>query len=178
MLRSGRSVATLERGAFSSERLLELMSTREGARAERVASRDTARGAVALSARSTIRDLSVLAGRPAFDSISAPAKSSASAASRVTGKSRSSNASPAARRPASGRVRVARNAPIRSSRDAARAKIAFLPRDRKTEGILAPLSMLDNVTVSALGTVSPDGECCDGVPSRISSQTRFAARRR
>ncbi len=35
VLRSGRSVATLERGSFSSETLLDLMSTRERARAER-----------------------------------------------------------------------------------------------------------------------------------------------
>jgi ABC-type sugar transport system ATPase subunit len=33
---------------------------------------------------------------------------------------------------------------------ATRAGLAFLPRDRKTERIFAPLSILDNVTVSAL----------------------------
>ncbi len=54
-----------------------------------------------------------------------------------------------ARRPAAGAV-VAGEAAIRSKRDAARAGLAFLPRDRKTEGIFAPLSILDNVTVSAL----------------------------
>ncbi|MGH6982499.1 MAG: hypothetical protein ACREFC_14960, partial [Stellaceae bacterium] len=35
--------------------------------------------------------------------------------------------------------------------NAARAGIAYLPRERKTQGIFAPLSVLDNLTISALG---------------------------
>ena len=69
------------------------------------------------------------------------------------------------RRSASGTV-MAGQIPIRSPRDAARCRIAFLPRDRKTEGIFEPLSVLDNVTVSCLRQLGRFG---------ILSGTRLAA---
>jgi ABC-type sugar transport system ATPase subunit len=46
---------------------------------------------------------------------------------------------------------------IASSRDARRKKIAFLPRDRKSEGIFGPLSVADNIMASSLPTVSSFG---------------------
>jgi ABC-type sugar transport system ATPase subunit len=66
VLRSGSSVATLERGSFSSETLLDLMSTRERARVEKrskSAQAHVARGAPVVS----VRGLTLLAGRPSFD---------------------------------------------------------------------------------------------------------------
>ena len=66
VLRSGRSVATLERGFFSSEMLLELMSSRERSRAEKSARARQARGA-GIEPLVTIRGLSVRKERPGFD---------------------------------------------------------------------------------------------------------------
>src|SRR4029077_6284281 len=55
-------------------------------------------------------------------------------------------------------------------RDAARSKIAFLPRDRKTEGILAPLSILDNVTVSSLNNLARWGVLRWGDRNQLADQ--------
>jgi ABC-type sugar transport system ATPase subunit len=73
------------------------------------------------------------------------------------------------RRPAAGAVHT-RDAQIRSERDAARSKIAFLPRDRKTEGILAPLSILDNVTISALNDLARWGVLRWGDRNQLADQ--------
>lgn len=57
------------------------------------------------------------------------------------------------RRPLAGTVRAWRAAEptvIRDLGDAARAGIVYLPRDRKTQGILPTLSVLDNFSIAAL----------------------------
>jgi ABC-type sugar transport system ATPase subunit len=51
-----------------------------------------------------------------------------------------------------------------------RSKIAFLPRDRKTEGILAPLSILDNVTVSSLNSLARWGVLRWGDRNQLADQ--------
>ena len=63
----------------------------------------------------------------------------------------------------------ARDAPIKSERDAARAKIAFLPRDRKTEGILAPLSIFD-ARISALNDLARWGVLRWGRRNQLADQ--------
>lgn len=48
------------------------------------------------------------------------------------------------RRPVGGSVRSAGGVPIRSLREASRLGIAYVPRDRKSDGIFGPLSILEN----------------------------------
>ncbi len=148
VLRSGRSVATLERGFFSRENLLELMSSRERSRTESSPLRGQIRGAQ-VEPLVTMRGLSVRKGRPGFDLDLYPGEIVGVGGLEGHGQVAFLECVAGARSPAEGAVN-ARGALIRSERDAARSKLAFLPRDRKNEGILAPLSILDNVTVSAL----------------------------
>jgi ABC-type sugar transport system ATPase subunit len=56
-------------------------------------------------------------------------------------------------RPAAGTVATP-GGPIASFAGAARHGVIYLPRDRKSEGVFAPLSVLDNLTVSALARLS------------------------
>jgi ABC-type sugar transport system ATPase subunit len=49
------------------------------------------------------------------------------------------------------RVRRNTTTRVRSQRDAARLGIAYVPRDRRTEGIFEPLSILDNFGMPTLG---------------------------
>jgi ABC-type sugar transport system ATPase subunit len=168
VLRSGRSVATLERGFFSSEILLELMSNREYARAEKGARAYQTRGA-RVEPLVTIRGLSVRKGRPAFDFDLYAGEIVGVGGLEGHGQVSFLECVAGSRRPASGAVH-ARDAQIRSERDAARAKVAFLPRDRKSEGILAPLSILDNVTVSALNDLARWGVLRWGHRNRLADQ--------
>jgi ABC-type sugar transport system ATPase subunit len=168
VLRSGRSVATLERGLFSSEILLELMSSREHSRAERGARAYQTRGA-RVEPLVTIRGMSVRKGRPAFDLDLYAGEIVGVGGLEGHGQVAFLECVAGSRRPAAGAVH-ARDAQIRSERDAARSKIAFLPRDRKTEGILAPLSILDNVTVSSLNNLARCGVLRWGERNRLAEQ--------
>ena len=56
-------------------------------------------------------------------------------------------------RPAAGTVATPAGA-VASFAGAAHQGVIYLPRDRKSEGVFAPLSVLDNLTVSALGRLS------------------------
>lgn len=148
VLRSGRSVASLKRGAFTSEVLLDLMSTREGARAaegEGSERRIDENAPVTVS----VRGLSVLAGKPGLDLDIRAGEIVGVGGLEGHGQAALLECIAGLRRAASGTVH-ANGAPVRSVRDAARSDIAFLPRERKSEGIFAPLSVLDNITVSAL----------------------------
>ena len=168
VLRSGRSVATLERGFFSSEMLLELMSSRERSRAEKSARARQARGA-GIEPLVTIRGLSVRKERPGFNFDLYAGEIVGVGGLEGHGQVAFLECLAGARRPAEGAVH-ARDAPIKSERDAARAKIAFLPRDRKTEGILAPLSILDNVTISALNDLARWGVLRWGHRNQLADQ--------
>ena len=104
VLRSGRSVATLERGSFSSETLLDLMSSRERSRAEKARARRPSPRRRGVEPLVTIRGLSVLArGGPPSISTFMPAKSSASAALKGHGQVAFLECLAGARRPAAGR---------------------------------------------------------------------------
>lgn len=148
VLRSGRSVATLERGGFTSETLLDLMSTREGARAAEGRGSGTTVPATAEIVVS-VRSLAVAEGKPALDLDLRAGEIIGVGGLEGHGQVALLECVAGLRRAPSGAVQAG-NTTIRSQRDAQRAGIAFLPRDRKSEGIFAPLSVLDNVTVSAL----------------------------
>lgn len=147
VLRSGRSVASLKRGAFSSETLLDLMSTREGARAAASAARRIDdRVPVTVS----VRGLSVVDGKTGLDLDIRAGEIVGVGGLEGHGQVALLECIAGLRHPAAGTIHAG-GISIRSVRDAARAGIAFLPRERKSEGIFAPLAMLDNITVSALG---------------------------
>ena len=152
VLRSGRSVATLERGEYSSETLLGLMSTRTSVR---VAAASGERGADAVGRASvvSVQGVSVAAGRKPFDFELRAGEIVGVGGLEGHGQVAFLECIAGARRPVAGSI-LSEGQAIRSPRDGERARIAFLPRDRKNEGIFSPLSVLDNVTVSALGAVA------------------------
>lgn len=174
VLRSGRSVASLRRGAFSSEILLDLMSTREGARAAEGggAMRGVGEGA---PVQVSVRGLAVMAGKPALDLDIRAGEIVGVGGLEGHGQVALLECMAGLRRPPAGTIRTG-DALIRSPRDAARARIAFLPRDRKSEGVFAPLSVLDNVTVAALGALARWGVLRSAQRTRVagdvSRQTR------
>lgn len=148
VLRSGRSVATLAGGAFSTAMLLELMSTREEARAAdgRSPPRPNFAGSATLL---SLRGVALQPGRAPFDLDLRAGEIVGVAGLEGHGQVPFLECV-AGLRPAPVGTVASGQAPIRSRRDAARRGIAFLPRDRKTEGIFAPLSVIDNITVSSL----------------------------
>jgi ABC-type sugar transport system ATPase subunit len=155
VLRSGRSVASLKRGEFTSESLLDLMSTREGARAAEGEGSERhvdPRSPVTV----TLRGLTVLPGKPGLDLDIRAGEIVGVGGLEGHGQVALLECIAGLRRAPSGSVH-ADGVPIRTARDAARAGVAFLPRERKSEGIFAPLSMLDNITISALGRFSRVG---------------------
>ncbi len=148
VLRSGQSVATLTRGDFHAEKLLELMSTREGAAA---AEGHSAHHAVVKDARAVVgvRGFALGAQAPRFDFDLRAGEIVGVGGLEGHGQVAFLEWVAGLRRVPFGSVEAGGRT-IRSQGDAERASIAYLPRDRKTEGIFAPLSVMDNVSVSNL----------------------------
>jgi ABC-type sugar transport system ATPase subunit len=174
VLRSGRNVATLAHGTFTTERLLELMSTREGAAAaegQAPGRRPGLGAAPVVSGRGVV----LRAGRAPFDFDLGRGEILGVAGLEGHGQVAFLECVAGLRSPAHGAVR-SEGIAIRSPRDAARGRIAFLPRDRKTDGIFAPLSVLDNVTVSCLRRLARWGllrrALRRGIAEAICRQTR------
>jgi ABC-type sugar transport system ATPase subunit len=176
VLRSGRSVATLETRDASANKLLALMSTQEEARAA--------------EGDATVKERRAL-GRPAIAMRGvalrpdAPAVDLAVRAGEIVGLAGLEGQGQVAflecvaglRRPLRGTVETGAG-PIQSFAGAARAGVAYLPRDRKTEGIFAPLSVLDNLTISSLRRFSRLGVVRAtprrAAATRVTAQTRLA----
>jgi ribose transport system ATP-binding protein len=80
------------------------------------------------------------------------------------------------RRPLSGRLvvrgRRGEQVVVKNDRDAARAGVAYLPRDRKSEGILPAMSVIDNFAVASLGRFSRLGVLRRGVLREEFAKTR------
>jgi ABC-type sugar transport system ATPase subunit len=152
VLRSGRSVATLARGQTSTDRLLELMSTQEEARAaegKAHASAGRSIGAAVIDAKG----VTLAPGKAPFDLAVRAGEIVGIAGLEGHGQVAFIEAVAGLRRVAAGVIATDRGA-VTSFANAARAGIAYLPRERKTEGIFAPLSVMDNLTISALGRFS------------------------
>lgn len=152
VLRAGRTVATLARAETTTNMLLELMSTQEEARAaEGAASPASARaiGATVITAKG----VAVKAGSAPFDLSVRVGEIVGIAGLEGHGQVAFIEAVAGLRRPAQGTIETDRGA-VGSFANAARAGIAYLPRERKTQGIFAPLSVLDNLTISALARFS------------------------
>lgn len=159
VLRAGRSVASLE-GASSPQELAELMSGRP---AESVAA---TRASIGVSPRSgdvrlAARDV-VLRGDAAGFSIDVhDGEILGVAGLEGHGQVAFLEAVAGLRKPAGGTISIAESdgglLPVRSFEDAFRKGVAYVPRDRKTEGIFAPLSILDNVSLPSLARYSRFG---------------------
>jgi ABC-type sugar transport system ATPase subunit len=154
VLRSGRSVATLTRAQTKTETLLALMSTQEEAKAAEGAAEKPRRtfGAVAMTARG----VAIAAEAAPFDLSLRAGEIIGIAGLEGHGQVAFLEAVAGLRRPAKGAIETDRG-PVTSFAGAARAGIAYLPRERKTEGIFAPLSVLDNLTISALSRFAHAG---------------------
>lgn len=148
VLRSGRSVATLSIADSSTEALLELMSTREGAQAaEGHGSKRV--GTVSSESVINVRQFAVQADHPGFDFDLHAGEIVGVGGLEGHGQAEFLECVAGFRRAPFGTIEAG-GAPLRTRKDATRQGIAFLPRDRKTEGIFAPLSVIDNITVSCL----------------------------
>jgi ABC-type sugar transport system ATPase subunit len=148
VLRSGRSVATLTARDSSANKLLELMSTQEEARAaegDATVKERHALGAPAITARG----VQLRADGPRIDLAVHGGEIVGLAGLEGQGQVAFLECAAGLRRPLHGSIETPAG-PVRSFAGAARAGIAYLPRDRKTEGIFAPLSVLDNLTMSSL----------------------------
>ncbi|HTW26821.1 MAG TPA: sugar ABC transporter ATP-binding protein [Acetobacteraceae bacterium] len=156
VLRSGRSVATLAAAQADTPRLLALMSGPEEARAalgQATPSPPTARSrGVVLRA-----DGIVLRPRAAPIALDLSAGEILGLAGlEGHGQERFLDCIAGLAAPDRGTI-TGGTTRVRSVVDAARAGIAFLPRDRKRDGIFAPLSVADNLTIARLGRFSRAG---------------------
>ena len=155
VLRSGRSVATLPACDAPAEKLLEMMSTREEARAaeghpdprepRRIGEPVMKVHDLALQAEARAIDLDVEAG--AIIGI---------AGLEGHGQARFLECLSGFARPSRGRIEVA-GASIHSASDAQSLGVAYVPRDRKRDGLFMPLSVRDNIAVSSLPKLSLGG---------------------
>jgi len=180
VLRSGRGVATLDARDSTASKLLALMSTQEEARAaagDASVKERHALGAPALTARG----VGLRADRPAIDLAVRAGEIVGLAGLEGQGQVAFLECLAGLRRPPRGGIDAGAGAPIQSFAGAARAGIAYLPRDRKTEGIFAPLSVLDNLTVSSLRRFSRLGVLRPGprqaAAEAVTARTRVAAGR-
>lgn len=152
VLRSGRSITTLTSAETTTETLLELMSTQEEARAaEGIATAERQR--TLGSAVITAKGVALIPDRAAFDLDIHAGEIVGIAGLEGHGEVAFLESIVGLRRPARGVIETDRG-PVNSFTNAGRAGLAYLPRERKTEGIFAPLSVLDNLTIMALSRFS------------------------
>jgi ABC-type sugar transport system ATPase subunit len=153
ILRSGVSVASLPRGEATPSTLLSLMS------GERQTHHAAGRGTGGPTARAgtiiQVRDLILNpGGLPASLAIGA-GEVVGLGGLEGHGQDEFLRTLAGLRRPARGSITVVgadgKEVHIRTFRDARRHGIAYVPRERKTEGIFAPLSLLDNFAMPSLG---------------------------
>jgi ABC-type sugar transport system ATPase subunit len=150
VLRDGAAVGTYSAAELDSRGLTELMFGRDIQRLEQAAeSERPTSGEIAIAAR----DLHLA---PYLHGVSLEARRGEIVC--VTGGIGSGRRELArclagAARPERGEVRIgSHGATIRSPRDALRQGVGFLPDDRKLEGMLLPLDLVENVDLSRLAT--------------------------
>jgi ABC-type sugar transport system ATPase subunit len=144
VLRSGESVATLPVAEATPARMLELMSGRSG---EPV---PPARTAAAAATVLQVRGMRLSAGAPAFDLDMRAGEILGLAGLEGHGADLFAQIVGGARRPLWGRLVTGDGTGIAGQADAARHRIVYVPRDRKVEGIFAPLSIADNFAMATL----------------------------
>ena len=151
VLRDGRVIATRRTDEVTLDEIIRMMVGREVGDVHRAAG--PAAGEVVLRAErlcraEAVRDVSFELRRGEILGF---------AGLMGSGRSETMRLIFGADRPDSGKIYVygaARAARIRSPRHAVRRGIALLTEDRKQHGLLRPLSVAQNVTLSSMGTVS------------------------
>lgn len=151
VLRSGESVATLDRAEATTSRLLQLMSGQEAA-----GGGFARRPRVTPGAPAVLRavKLAIASSGPPIDVEFRAGEIVGVAGLEGHGQEQFIRILAGIDRGATGEiVRVAEGGGhrVRGQHDAARQGIAYVPRDRKTEGICEPLSILDNFSLPTLG---------------------------
>jgi ABC-type sugar transport system ATPase subunit len=147
VLRSGDSVGTLERGEATPDEILRLMS---GAEVQRAGARARASGEQAVVLRAS--GVRVEQGTAPIDLELRRGEIVGLAGLEGHGQEAFLRVLAGLEPPASGAVtrEGGRAGPVRSLREASRRGIAYVPRDRKTEGIFEPLSIMDNFSLPTL----------------------------
>ena len=149
VLRSGSSVATLPAGQGLTGKLLELMSPQRAAGVAEWRIRSGKKPSNIAIPRLALRDFSLRSDRPVFDFELRAGEIVGVCGLEGHGQAAFLECAAGLRQAAVGTVNAA-SATVRTRREATRAGIAFLPRDRKSEGIFAPLSVMHNITISCL----------------------------
>jgi ABC-type sugar transport system ATPase subunit len=168
VLRSGESVATLDHQDASTEELLRLMSGVDQI-AEVAASTEkrVAEGRVVLR----VSRLKIAPSSEEIDVEIQAGEIVGVAGLEGHGQERFIRVLAGVDQPAEGEVirETEQGAvPVRTQADAARYGIAYVPRDRKTEGVFEPLSILDNFSMPTLNR-----DAVAGVLSEQSRRRRF-----
>lgn len=148
VLRSGESVGTLPREDADTTTLLRLMSGREPEAAIALGERhDHHDSSVALRATGLV----LRERRPSADFEVRAGEIVGLAGLEGHGQDEFSRAIACVTRPAAGRILVEPGGRLLASADdATRAGVAYIPRDRKSEGIFEPLSILENFAIPTL----------------------------
>ncbi len=144
VLRSGETVAHLPIGAATPARMLELMSGRTEAK-----SIVSARAAMR-EERLTLKQIQLRIGGRPFDLDIQASEILGLAGLEGHGADLSTQILGGVRSPLAGSVTTASGQDLEGQAAFVRAGIAYVPRDRKSEGIFAPLSIADNFAVTTL----------------------------
>lgn len=157
VLRDGEWVATKSAAEMPVPELVRLMVGDKGLAAETQA-RPVGAGPVALEAKNIILDLN---GRRAVDGVSLEVRAGevvGLAGLEGSGNSALLLAVFGAFGPVRGEIKVeGKSAAIRKPGDAIRRRVALLTSDRKTSGLVLPMSIVGNATLAALPRLSPGG---------------------
>ena len=166
VLRTGTSVASFK-GASTPAHLAELMSGRRAGdtpSAQEVG-RDIPTVAAGTPIRMRAKGVVLVHGRRPFSLEVRDGEILGLAGLEGHGQVAFLEAVAGLRKLASGSVAVARNgdlARVRGLEDGFKKGVAYVPRDRKTEGIFAPLAVLDNVALPSLTRYSRFGVLARG----------------
>jgi len=151
VLRSGESVATLPVAEATPARMLELMSGRAET-ARMIAGGGTSGGTVL-----AVRDLRLTAGAPPFALEIAAGEILGLGGLEGHGADRFSQILGGFLAPAAGAVVAPDGTHLPGPAAFVRHGVAYVPRDRKREGIFAPLSIADNFAIATIGRYARGG---------------------
>jgi len=181
VLRSGVTVATMGRAEASTALYLRLMSGRDHPREAAVEnpavqqSAAAGRRAVAATAQTYIRCRALgigHAGQP-FDLDIRAGEILGVAGLEGHGGARFVGCLVGVERPARGEVEIhvsQRPTTVHSYRDAFAHGVVYVPGNRQTEGLFAPLSVIDNLSLAVLGRLSTFGFFGRAVPARLTRE--------
>jgi ABC-type sugar transport system ATPase subunit len=147
VLRGGASVGTLEHAQLEPSRILELMSGAEEVLARRRTAHEM--GEIILESDGVV----LRPDRRPLDSLFHRGEIVGLAGLEGHGQEQFIRALAGIEQPHAGRVmrhRMNRKIPIVSQQQAARLGIAYVPRDRKLQGVFEPLSILDNFSLPTI----------------------------